>query len=603
LNLNIADPNALPYEVTTVDQKCILPTFSLPISAAATNNVDNVIGYDLVLNYDKNKLTPTGNIVVNGDMINATLVNTSNAIDAVNGKMNISVYFTPQAPAGTKFAGTGKLISVEFNKTVNFAPEDTAIVSVSYLQESYISGVQTKAVSAGKAITHKDFTYPLSLRFWGDNKAIKYNSLLPNNHLITNVYGADVVSGVLNVNNVAASTDTNGVVGFDLRNGLAVSIKRDIAGTTDVFDIVNAADVSVVNSILLNDVNVTPSVYQMIAADVNLDGVISAGDISQIRQRGTLKIAEFRQAWNYNNAGVSNGEPSRDWIFVDSMRLQNDPAYQISTTYPTNDLAGGFSKSRVPVVPAVLNARVSDFANCPVITGETYKGIMLGDVDGTYAAQPNSGLLKSNNADQNAKIVFDLTKAKKSGNVVEVPVSIESDDKFNAFDFALNLSDNNMKLEDITVASKDIENFYHFNEADQTVRFTSNNYDNFLTYNTVATIKLRVDEEASLNTLKPRLAMLNGKKVQVEVRKSQIETNGFDLKLFPNPANDNVSVRTNEDAVLVISDLTGKQVSDSFELKANTTKNVNLNELPQGVYLFKVTGENVVRVERVVVNK
>jgi hypothetical protein len=421
--------------------------------------------------------------------------------------------------------------------------------------------------------------------------------------LITNVYGADVVSGVLNVNNVAASTDTNGVVGFDLRNGLAVSIKRDIAGTTDVFDIVNAADVSVVNSILLNDVNVTPSVYQMIAADVNLDGVISAGDISQIRQRGTLKIAEFRQAWNYNNAGVSNGEPSRDWIFVDSMRLQNDPAYQISTTYPTNDLAGGFSKSRVPVVPAVLNARVSDFANCPVITGETYKGIMLGDVDGTYAAQPNSGLLKSNNADQNAKIVFDLTKAKKSGNVVEVPVSIESDDKFNAFDFALNLSDNNMKLEDITVASKDIENFYHFNEADQTVRFTSNNYDNFLTYNTVATIKLRVDEEASLNTLKPRLAMLNGKKVQVEVRKSQIETNGFDLKLFPNPANDNVSVRTNEDAVLVISDLTGKQVSDSFELKANTTKNVNLNELPQGVYLFKVTGENVVRVERVVVNK
>jgi hypothetical protein len=285
------------------------------------------------------------------------------------------------------------------------------------------------------------------------------------------------------------------------------------------------------------------------------------------------------------------------------MRLQNDPAYTISSSYPTNDLAGGFSKSRVPVVPATLNARATDFANCPVITGETYKGIMLGDVDGTYAAQPNSGLLKSNTADQNAKIVFDLTKAKKSGNVVEVPVSIESDEKFNAFDFALNLADNNLKLEDITVASKDIENFYHFNDEDQTVRFTSNNYDNFSTYNTVATIKLRVDEESSLNTLKPRLAMLNGKKVQVEVRKSQLESNGFDLKLFPNPASDNVSVRTNEDAVLVISDLTGKQVSDSFELKANTTKNVNLNELPQGVYLFKVTGENVVRVERVIVNK
>ena len=603
LNLNIADPNALPYEVRTIDQKCILPTFSVPVAASATNNVDNVIGYDLVLNYDKNKLTPTGNIVVNGDMINATLVNTSNAIDAANGKMNISVYFTPQAPAGTKFAGNGKLISVEFNKTANFASVDTAIISVSSLQESYISGVQTKAVSAGKAITHKDYIYPMALRFWGDNKAIKYDASLPNNHLITNVYGADVATKVLNPNNVAAVANVDGVVNYDLRNGLAVSIKRDIAGTTDVFDVVNAADVSVVNSILLNDVNVTPSVYQVIAADVNLDGVISAGDISQIRQRGTLKIAEFRQAWNYDNAGVSNGQPSRDWIFVDSMRLQNDAAYKISTSYPSNDLAGGFSKSRVPVVPAVLNARVSDYANCPVITGETYKGIMLGDVDGTYAAQPNSGLLKSNVADQNAKIVFDLTKAKKSGNVVEVPVSIESDEKFNAFDFALNLSDEAVKLEGITVASKEIENFYHYNEEDQTLRFTSNNYDNFATYNTVATIKLRVDENASLNTLKPRLAMLNGRKTQVEVRQTQLEATSFDLKLFPNPASENVSVRTNEDAVLVISDLTGKQVSDSFELKANTTKNVNLNELPQGVYLFKVTGENVVRVERVVINK
>ncbi|MBP6458666.1 MAG: T9SS type A sorting domain-containing protein [Crocinitomicaceae bacterium] len=603
LNLNIADPNALPYEVRTIDQKCILPKFEIPVAASATNTVNNVIGYDLVLNYDKTKMTPTGNITVNADMVDPALVNTSNSIDAVNGKMTISVYFTPQAPSTTKFAGNGKLISVEFNKQPAFASVDTANISVSFLQESYISGVQTKAVSAGKAITHKDYIYPMALRFWGNNQPIRYDQSLPNNHLISNVYGADVNTGVLNANNVAANPGVDGVVNYDLRNGLAVSVKRDIAGTTDVFDIVNAGDVSIVNSILLNDANVTPSVYQVIAADVNLDGVVSAGDISQIRQRGTLKIAEYRQAWNYDNAGVSNGEPSRDWIFIDSMTIKNDPAYAISSTYPTNDLAGGFSKSRVPVVPAVLNARVNDYTNCPVIIGETYKAVMLGDVDGTYAAQPNSGLLKSVSDVSDAKIVFDLTQAKKVGNYIDVPVSIESDNKFTGFDFALSLDNEDVKLNSILVNSGDVESFYHFNEDDKTVRFTSNNYDNFSTFNTVAVVRIEAQNSESLSTasFNPRMAMLNGKRTKVEVRQNAILTESFDLKLFPNPASEQVNVRVSEDAKLIITDLTGKEVVGSQDLKANTTKYVDVNELSSGVYLFKVVGNNTERVERVMI--
>ena len=49
---------------------------------------------------------------------------------------------------------------------------------------------------------------------------------------------------------------------------------------------------------LINGSSFVPSVYQVLALDVNLDGVVSAGDISQIKQRATLSIPEFQQAWN-----------------------------------------------------------------------------------------------------------------------------------------------------------------------------------------------------------------------------------------------------------------------------------------------------------------
>jgi hypothetical protein len=80
--------------------------------------------------------------------------------------------------------------------------------------------------------------------------------------------------------------------------------------------LINAADAVLAKTLLLNGA-FTPSVYQALSLDVNLDGVISAGDVSQIKQRATLAIGEFQQAWNYDNEGNSNGEASKDWIFVD----------------------------------------------------------------------------------------------------------------------------------------------------------------------------------------------------------------------------------------------------------------------------------------------
>jgi hypothetical protein len=146
--------------------------------------------------------------------------------------------------------------------------------------------------------------------------------------------------------------------------------------------VINGVDANLGHKVVLNDASFSPSVFQLIALDVNADGVVSAGDISQINQRSVKTIFEFKQKWNYNMNGTSNGQLSKDWLFVNSTLL-NSPAYKKSLTYPNND-GSGYSKYNVPVVPFCLH----------VPAPGSITGILLGDADGNYAAVVANGAIK-----------------------------------------------------------------------------------------------------------------------------------------------------------------------------------------------------------------
>ena len=606
VSLIINDPDALPYEVAIVNQICNIPTFNLAVSAALSRPVDNVIGYDVVLNYDKTKVTPTGNITVNGALIDASLVETTNSIDAVNGKMNISVYFKATAPAATKFMGTGKVFTVEFNKTVNFASVDTAIVTVPYLQESYITGVLDKATRSGKAITYKNYFFDGGLRFWTDNSAIKYDGARPNDYLLTKISGADVSTGALNAGLLNVSSDLSGNFTTDLRNGLAINIDRNIANATDIFAVVNAGDVIIGKSIILNDASVIPSVYQMIALDVNIDGVISAGDISQIKQRGAHGMVEYRQAWNYTNAGVSNGQASKDWMFVDSLRIQNNPAYTRSSTFPA-DNGVGFSKSRVPVTPFFLPATVLNYNNCPASTKEIYRGIMLGDVDGNYDNISNDGLVKSaiTNTDQ---IVFDFSKANVDGNSVEIPVSIVSSELIRGLDFALKFNEEKLTFNEVVSTSSKIDGYSFYDTNDKTLRYTSDNMSNFDLNTKVVSVRFDLSKGSiNVNDITSTMGMLNGKQVNVVLKNaagvSEIKGATTNVNIFPNPTTGLLNIVASENSTVEITDLTGKQVLFQTALNANVKQEFNVSDFANGMYIVKVYNENFNSVERIVVNK
>ncbi len=600
VNLVIANPNALPYEVQNKTQNCDVPTICIAVAVSAANPIDNVKGYDVVLHYDNTKLIPTGNITVYNDLTTPSYVETAYLINSpVNnvGSMNIAAYFNGTAPSTAEFQGTGKIFCVEFSRSSTFNAIDSAVVSVSFLQESYITGVLSKSVSSGKAYSVKNNSYVGRLKFWLDNSPIIYNTASVNSYLVTNIYG--MTGTTVNNSSTPVVPNLSGLFTHNLTNGLNIKIDRNIVNSNSVQILVNAADAVLGKTLLINGTTFTPSVYQVIALDVNLDGFVSAGDISQIKQRATLSIPEFQQAWNYSAAGVSNGQASRDWVFVDETSVISGAAYQISSTFPLND-GVGYSKSHVPMVSASLATTVTNYSTCPVITEEIFKGVMLGDVNGSYAAFTADGILKS----EDGEIILDLENAIVDGSTVNVPVVLSSKEPVNALDLAFMFNEDKLSFQTIEALNSgtDAEDF--LNPNDRTLRFSANNMDNFDLNSNVAMVTFEsTDGTITKKDFNSTLGLLNGKPVQVSFAKSTSITNYSDvLSIFPNPSNGNFTVVLKETANVQIMDINGKLLKEVGTVNANTKHEINLENVRTGVYIMRVSNEHFSSTQRIVID-
>ena len=600
VTLSIADPNALPYKVVSSKDKCIPTTFSLAL--AAVDTIKNVIGYDFVLNYEKAKVTPTGNITKANGLMNTNYFDLTNYVDTANAKINITMYLNSSAPANSTFTGAGNLFSVEFTKKANFKSVDTTILTVSSLQESYYTGVAKRGVSSGKYVTYKDSTFNAFLKYWKDNSTIKYNAANPNDYDVTNVFGTDLNGS--SKSSVSVQPDLLGQFKYNIWNGKDVEIERDILGNVSVMSVINGNDVLLAKKVVTADPSFVPSVYQILAMDVNLDGVISAGDISQMNQRILLKISEFKQAWNYSQAGVSNGQPSKDWIFVDSTRIADNSSYKVSSTYPAND-GIGYSSAKVPVVPFYLPVTVAGYDNCPVITSETYRGILLADVDGNYANITADGKIKSNPSD---KVIFDLTNAVVSQNSVDVPVLVSSNKVVTSLDFATRFNENKLKFENIVDKTSYLDQYSYFNQDDNTLRFTTTtlNKEVIETGKTLVILHFsKIGGEISQSDLQSVEAYVNGEMASLEVTNATgINTieNNRSFNVYPNPASDKLNIEVSENAKVQVLDITGKVVMETAVI-ANQIQTLEVNNLANGVYTVKVSNDKFVKMQKVVINK
>jgi hypothetical protein len=464
INISVLDPSTEPYAVTAVTQLCNVPTYCVPVEVSAAFPVSGVIGYDMTINYDATSLEPTGNITVSNDLINTQYVDAT-VTSSSAGVLQVMLVLNGNAPAQTTFQGYGELFCVEFTRLSGLGGNDSTQVSVSTLTESYVAGPVAVGVNSAFMYSELNTQYDGNLAFGITNAPLTINESTSANTPVNVVYG--VVAGAITNPGNPAEVDAAGDFAHDLNNGTSISIVRDIENASSVQAVVNGADALTAKGVLFS--GLAPSIYQILAMDVNLDGVITAGDISQINQRATLMIGEYQQAWNYDNQGNSNGQPSKDWIFVDQARL-NSAAYAISSTFPADDQVG-YTSGRVPVVPFVLDANATGFdpnsAVCQEWATENYVAIMLGDANESYDD------LQTNVSDS---LVFDLSQAVYTSNAgtnyIEVPVFVNSAFA-SALDVAFKYNQNKLAFYSVIAINTDLDITSHLNSADEFVRLTS----------------------------------------------------------------------------------------------------------------------------------
>lgn len=601
ISIQVINSSHQAYTIQTISGVCTDPSFCIPV--LAVDSVKNVIGYDLVLNYNPVKVQATGRVSFNNALIDSAYISYAVNNDAVNGKINISAYLNSSAPANSGFNGIGQLLCVEFAKKPALHANDAASFDIPFLQESYTIGVATKQVHAGTYINTKSAIYTGSLKFWTNNSPIPYNPGNTGQYLITNIYGTNAACG--NKSATAVQPDTAGVFHYNTLNGTHIGIERDIAPSTAVQPVINGFDASLGHKVLLDDPSFKPSIFQVIALDVNADGIISAGDISQLNQRSVKTIPEFKQKWNYDNNGNSNGQPSKDWLFVDSTLLSG-PAYKVSSTYPLND-GVGYSKTKVPVVPFCLAVPVSDSTSCPVYASSVYKGILLGDINGNYDAIPADGHLKKEIA-IDGTIYIHLDEVKVGSGYVDIPVSMVSSAAITSLDFAIQFNEDALRFDKIiSSASYLTDAMANYAKDDKTLRFTSNSLQHYETEKAIVTVRFHtLTSIINERDLFGFSGYLNGDNARTEIKGSIItgvsnSDNNHTVIAYPNPANDVIHVIVSEKAVVELTDLQNRQVIVPLLIQGNQKQDLHTENIAPGMYLLKVYNENFISTQRIII--
>ena len=486
VNLEVLDPSTEPYAVGSITQTCDLPEFCVPISVSAAFPVTGVIGYDITMNYNPSDLEPTGESEIFSDLIDGNLVSATVNVTSA-GVAQIMITLNGNAPSGTQFLGYGDLICVRFNRLSGLGANDSTEVSISSVVESYVSGPVSVSATSAYSYSEPNTFYSGNIAVGGSNVGLNENESTSATAPQTLVYGSS--NGVINNAASPAEIETDGSFMHDLNNGLDLVIERDIDNMASIQKSVNGADVLLAKA-LLNG-SYTPTIFEVLAMDVNMDGAITAGDISQMNQRAALMIGEYQQAWN------TTGQPSKDWIFVDEARLAQ-PSFAISSSFPGDD-GVGFSALRVPAIPFTLPTAASDFnpnsAVCQQWDLENYKAILLGDVNASY------GLNVANAQDS---ILIDLSQAvyttEGASNFIEVPMIAQfTGSDVRSLDVAFKFNQNKLAYNSSIAIASDLELVAAYNTDDQFARLiaTRNTSEAIADGVVIAHVKFEVIDECS----------------------------------------------------------------------------------------------------------
>jgi hypothetical protein len=200
--------------------------------------------------------------------------------------------------------------------------------------------------------------------------------------------------------------------------------------------------------------------------------------------------------------------------------------------------------------------------------------------------------------DQNDTVVFDLSQATVNGTTLEFPVSILSDDTVYALDFSLKYDHSKLAYDTTLNKTTYMSALSYYNVNDSTVRFTSNSSHRYSNDTILAVIRFTILSgplmEADLNTL---AAYLNGDPCSVKITNYLINNinammpGNTEFDTYPNPVTDELRIHSTYKGRFTLTDIAGRQLYIQKELKDPGTYSIDLNDIPEGIYIANMNVE------------
>jgi hypothetical protein len=541
---------------TMVDDCSTLP-FYIPVSI--NTPIDGIIGLDVAFQYNPSVMSFTGNYLL-GEVVTTTGIGD---VDLTVTGNTIQTSIAYSGGEGT-ISGTGNIISYEFTLIPGTLEGIYTIPGGSLVESYYTSNIDANISFGVLTVQHYLPTLNGTLIYREDDA----NRVI-NNTIIGNSFS--IISAAQNCVPTGTTTGTNDLGEFSIKlgeYGYSLSINRtltsvtgDLITTSGIMSIINGMDANNTGKIA-NGKIANPTVYDLIAADVNNDGRVTSGDKTLINRRTVSKINNF---------------PAPDWKFI--------PPY---TTFT------GFSKNNVPFISSCLTVP-SFFANgCVQLYPQTYRSVLIGDVDGNYSSYQNNYNLRE---ESEGEVVIDLFKAVKSGNnSYQIPVFVTSNNTVYAVDMDIKYDTSSVKTAKSSLNKFQRSANLDFNDLSGKLLITSDYSDGLDTKVESFMIEVKSSELAD-NTFKSAQSYVNGKRVSTTIKGgrttqitdvSEVES----IKLYPNPSEDNlVNVDFGQivgSAKIEVVNIIGKSVLQTEGEVSSTVFKLDLTSQPKGIYLVKI---------------
>jgi Secretion system C-terminal sorting domain len=207
-------------------------------------------------------------------------------------------------------------------------------------------------------------------------------------------------------------------------------------------------------------------------------------------------------------------------------------------------------------------------------------------------------------------VIFDFDQITIEGNIIQVPVFIESDDVINSLDFSMLLNIENVEFESIVDHTGGLQYAAFLNPNDLKLRFTSNSFSSYPKQpQKVVSIRFKVLRGiVRLSDFQMIIAYLNGERSSDDVRLqgeeifvSSKEIVTGELFISPNPATDILYVSAEETGTMDIYDIKGVPVLQGYLLTGESINQVDVQSLPRGTYTVRIVNrDQIIKIQKIV---